>query len=134
MSETKAIRVFYRISDSEIVWYHLVIAPEGMPALFPNTHEEDLAGIPTNCPGGETPLGGLPGDYACIEEHDTQVVNAFLASDNNQIVGGELSVGEPRPEPPPPEPSPVFDPPHGTGVPHRLEYIEQFLRDLYPGG
>lgn len=32
----------------------------------------------------------------------------------------------------PPEPPLVFDPPSGTGVPKRLEYLEQFLEKLYP--
>lgn len=31
------------------------------------------------------------------------------------------------------EPKPIFEPPAGTGIPEKVDYIEQFLSELYGG-
>lgn len=98
MRETKALRVFYRKSDNQIIWTHEL---RGTGA-FPTTIEADLAEIPYKMPDGLVALGGNVDDYACIEEADTQRAINFLASDNNRIIKGKLVAGDRRvvPEPP----------------------------------
>ena len=91
--EVKAVRVFYQKADNEIVWRHTLTGT----GEFANTKEEDLAGIPDTMPNGETPLGGVPEDYACIEVTDQTTISAFMASDSNTVVNGELITGTPRP-------------------------------------
>lgn len=102
---TQALRVFFRKSDSQIVWTHQVTDfADRQPVPFPTTVEEDLAEIPYKIPVLDSPpLGGSAQDYACIEVQDTQKVEAYLASDTNRIVDGALVIGEPR-LPPPPDP------------------------------
>lgn len=100
--ETKAIRVFYRKADNEIVWYHELRGA----GEFLTTIGEDLGEIPSKMPDGETPLGGIPEDYACVEESDTQRTDKFLASDDNKVVDGKLVIGTPRPVV---EPTPARD-------------------------
>ncbi len=91
--ETKSIRVFYRKSDGEVVWSHELRGT----GKFPTSVASDLAGISGQMPDGLTPLGGFPGDYACIEVDDTVVIEGFLASDSNKAVDGKLVTGTPRP-------------------------------------
>ena len=95
----KAVRVFYRKADNSIVWYH---ALEGS-GKFPNSIEDDLTKLPQQRVGTIL-LGGYPNLYAGIEENDPSKADAFLASDNNQIIDDVLVTGTPRPvvTPPPP--------------------------------
>lgn len=104
--KTKAVRVFYRKSNNQIVWSHELRIPfEGYPGEFPTTMEQDLAEIPnkaiiTGIDGeGEpilTKLGGIPKDYAGIEETNSQRAKDFLNSDKNTIVDGALVIGAKR--------------------------------------
>ena len=89
----KAVRVFYRKSDSQIVWTRTL---DGT-GEFSTTIEQNLAEMPDNMPDGETPLGGVPEDYACIEVTDQTTISAFMASDSNTVVKGKLITGTPRP-------------------------------------
>ncbi|GAJ02839.1 unnamed protein product, partial [marine sediment metagenome] len=52
----RALRVFYRKSDSQIVWQHETRSPERIPALCPTSIDDDLVAMPENMPDGETPL------------------------------------------------------------------------------
>ncbi len=61
----KAVRVFKKVSDGSIVWYHEVIAPEEIIPVFPTTEAQDLQEIPSKMPDGETALGGVPADFYC---------------------------------------------------------------------
>jgi len=81
----KALRIFYD-STNKIIWNHGL---EGT-GKFPQSPTEELATYPmgTNC----------------LEITDAQTIAAFLVSDTNQIVGGKLVVGTPRPPSPPPAP------------------------------
>lgn len=94
----KAVRVFYRKTDSQIVWNSSL---EG-DGIFPRTIEEELVTIP-NVEVGTTetsegiPLGGAPEDYACIEVTDQSIITTFIASDSNTVVKGKLITGTPRP-------------------------------------
>jgi hypothetical protein len=100
--ETKAVRVFYRKANNQIVWYHELRGP----GIFPTSVEEDLAEIPDKVTsvdldaGGnvktEYKLGGIPEDYGCIEEQDAQKAKSYFESDENAIVNGELVIGPPR--------------------------------------
>lgn len=103
--ETKAVRAFYRKADNEIVWTHELKGTGEFPLLI----EDNLSEIPNKMPDGEMPLGGVPEDYACIEETDPQRASDFLASDDNKVVDGKLVIGAPRPEIPP-------EPPHSTHI------------------
>lgn len=94
----RALRVFYRKSDNQIVWYHETRSPEGIEAICPSTIEEDLAGIPDKMPNGETPLGGSKSDYGCIEVEEADI-DAYFASDTNEVVDDKLKIGKPRPKP-----------------------------------
>lgn len=114
----KAIRVFYRLSDGEVVWAFTLEAPEEkLDPKFPTTIEQDLAELPDkpkldaigsvilDTDGNFIKLGGVSEDYACITETDPTRIAGFLASDSNRVVDGQLVIGEPRPpapEPPPP--------------------------------
>ena len=115
--ETKAVRVFYRKSDNQIAWTPLTTDPKGRtPAPFAATVEKDLAGIPDKpqldangsviLDANDNPirLGGVPEDYACVEELDNQRASDALDSDKNQVVDGNLIIGAERiiPEPIPP--------------------------------
>ena len=82
----KAIRVFYRKSDSLIVWQHGLSGTGEFPTTIENSLEE-LA----------IKFGGVPSDYACIEITDSQTISGFSASDTNTIVNGILVIGTPRP-------------------------------------
>lgn len=106
----QALRIFYRKSDERIVWSHETRSPEGVKVVCPSTIEEDLSDIPSKIPDGETPLGGMPSDYGCIEVKEANI-DAFFASDSNKVVKGKLKIGNLRPEPEPePEPEPARDP------------------------
>ncbi len=102
----KAVRVFYKKSNSQIVWSSSL---EG-DGVFPKTIEEELNALPSVkidalFPTFEgTPLGGIPKDYACIEVADQPIISAFMASDSNTVVKGKLVTGIARPIviPPPP--------------------------------
>lgn len=94
------LRVFYRKSDNELVWYHETHSPEGVKAVCPSTIEQDLADLPNKMPDGENPLGGSSSDYGSIEVKEADI-DAYLASDANKVVAGKLLIGEPRPEPEP---------------------------------
>ncbi len=104
--ETKAIRVFYRIIDNQIIWTHTTSDSNGrIPAPFASTVEQDLAGIPNNKPDGITALGGIQDDYACVvgqyhpysfQINDIATIDAFLTSDENTIVDGVLVIGAKR--------------------------------------
>ncbi len=97
---TKAVRVFYRKSDNQIVWQYELRGP----GEFPITVKDSLIEIPNKMPDGETQLGGEWQEYACIEELDSEKAVAFLASNENQIINDQLIIGTPRiiPEPIPP--------------------------------
>lgn len=66
----KLLRVFKKVSDNSIVWYHLVVSPVGKDAIFPTTEAQDLQEIPGKMPDGENALGGMPADYYCEEITD----------------------------------------------------------------
>ncbi len=111
---TKGLWVIYRKSDSEIAWTYLTNDyKDRIPVPFPVTMEDYMLGIPDKKPDGETPLGGIPEDYASIEVNDQSIIAAFEASTNNQVVNGELVTGEPTPPP-------IPQPPSST---HRAELI-----------
>jgi len=92
------LRVFYRKSNSQIVW-NSSLDGDG---VFPRTVEEELEKLPDIMVGATltsegAPLGGKPEDYACIEVTDQPTISAFMASDSNTVVGGKLVTGVPRP-------------------------------------
>lgn len=106
---TKGLRVFYSKIDNLIVGTHELQAPEEkQDAKFPNTVENDLTTVPDkpqlNATGSVVldgngnliKLGGVPEDYACIEELDSQRASDLLASDENSIVDGKLVIGAKR--------------------------------------
>ena len=101
----KKLRVFYRKSDSQIVWNSSL---EGK-GVFPRAVGEELEMLPEIKIGATltsegTPLGGKPEDYACIEVTDQSIISAFMASDSSTVIKGKLVTGIPRPiiEPIPP--------------------------------
>jgi len=102
--ETKAVRIFYRKSDNQIVWTHTVVDFMGRtPAFFPTTIEEDLAKIPDkpklNSDGSiieGTRLGGVVEEYDYVQEDDSQRAQDALDSDENRIVNKRLIVGRKR--------------------------------------
>ncbi len=102
---TTTLRAFYRKSDSKIVWTSSL---EGT-GKFPRTVQEELTALPDIKIGATrtsvgTSLGGVPENFLCLEVTDALIIVAFIASDTNTIVGGELVVGMPRPlSPPPPD-------------------------------
>ena len=94
----KKLRVFYRKSDSQIVWNSSL---EGK-GVFPRAVGEELEMLPEIKIGATltsegTPLGGKPEDYSCIEVTDQPTISAFVASDSNTVVKGKLVTGQPRP-------------------------------------
>ena len=100
--DTKALRVFYRESDNQIVWTHELRGS----GEFPTTLVDDLAEIPDKVISMEldaeenivsqVKLGGRIEDYACIEEQDPQKATNALLSDSNRIVLGKLKIGDKR--------------------------------------
>lgn len=90
--ETKAVRIFYRKSDNQIVWHHELRGT----GEFPTTIDNDLAEIPSKIPDGIMPLGGIAEDYGCIEEQDSQKACDFLNSDESKIVDERLVIGPKR--------------------------------------
>jgi len=103
----KTLRVFYRKSDSEIVWNSSL---EGS-GVFSRTVEEELEMLPSTKVGTTlisegTPLGAKPEDYSCIEVTDQSLISAFMDSDSNTLVNGKLVTGTARPTP---EPTPLRD-------------------------
>lgn len=103
----KAIRVFYRKADGEVVWTFSLEAPEEkLDPKFQTTIEQNLAELPTRGLTGydNKPIDGVPEDYACITETDPDRIAGFNASDSNRVVDGELVIGEPRPPAPGPIP------------------------------
>ena len=102
----RALKVFYLKSDNQIVWTFETHSPDGKEAICPVTAESILAELPDKMPNGETILGGLSEDYDYIEVEEPQI-DAYFASDTNEIIDNELIVGKPRkktieqpPEPP----------------------------------
>lgn len=94
----KALRVFYKKLDLQIVWNSSL---EG-DGVFPRTVEEELEKLPEIKIGATLtsegiPLSGKPEDYACIEVTDQPTICAFVASDSNAVVDGKLITGTPRP-------------------------------------
>lgn len=110
----KILRIFYNKVANQIVWHHEIISPEGKPAISPTTIEQDIAEIPSKCPDGATSLalGGVPGDYACIELLNTASVEQYHNALNVSIVNGELVMTG---EKPPPEPV-IPEPPLSTHI------------------
>jgi len=103
----KALRVFYKKSDSKIVWNSSL---EGT-GVFPYSIEEELKNLPNTkiavtLTSEGTPLGGEPDDYACIEISDEAIMASFMASDTNTVENGKLVTGTARPTP---EPTPLRD-------------------------
>lgn len=100
--ETKALRVFYRKSNNQIVWTHELRGT----GKFPTTITQDLAEIPDKIISreldadgsviGETRVGGVVQNYSCIEEQDSQRASNALLSDNNKISNGKLIIGSKR--------------------------------------
>lgn len=91
----RALRIFYRKSDGQIVWYHETRSPEGLDAICPTTVAQDLAEIPDKMPDGKTALGGVSSDYNGIEVKEKDI-EAYFASDDNKVVGKVLIIGKPR--------------------------------------
>lgn len=102
-----ALRVFYRKSDNQIVWYHETRSPGETPAICPTTIEDDLVDIPGKKPDGELPLGGNSSDNGCVEVKEADI-DSYFASDTNKVVDGKLKIGKPRPKP---KPKPELEPP-----------------------
>lgn len=94
--ETKAVRVFYRKSDNQVIWTHELKVLKGSSGKFPTTIKDDLNEIPLKMPDGITPLGGVPDDYGCIEVTESTAAKGFLSSDNNKVADGKLVIGTPR--------------------------------------
>jgi len=92
----KALRVFYRNSDSEVIWYH---ALEG-PGVFPTTIDEDLAEIPdkittyvADADGKLTQpvkVGGVVTDHSALEVTDPDTIRLFFSPGRKQVRDGRL--------------------------------------------